>query len=115
MWYLEGRLTKDDVDSVQNVGLTSTLKSYLSHNEDESIALENAGCYPKSTRVLDIANDKFSVCIPLKMLMGFFEDYKKIILNMEQKLVLIRCSNDIDALIAVDDSEKPKIHIERIY
>ncbi|KAJ8914168.1 hypothetical protein NQ315_016247 [Exocentrus adspersus] len=144
MLYLEGRLTKDDgqpatklklinnafeflfrelryelngvlVDSIRNVGLTSTLKSYLSYNEDESIALENAGWYPRSTRVLDIANRKFSVCIPLKMLMGFFEDYKKIILNMKQELVLIRCSNDIDAVILEDDSEKPKIHIERIY
>ncbi|KAJ8915709.1 hypothetical protein NQ315_000643 [Exocentrus adspersus] len=103
------------IDSVRNVGLTSTLKNYLSYNEDESIGLENAGWYPRSTRVLDIVNNRFSACIPLKMLMSFFEDYKKIILNMKQELVLIRCSNDIDAVIAKDESEKPKVHIERTY
>ncbi|KAJ8914297.1 hypothetical protein NQ315_011282 [Exocentrus adspersus] len=108
MLYLEGKLTKDNdepatklklinnafaflfrelryelngvlVDSVRNVGLTSTLKSYLSYNADESIALENAGWYPRST-----------------------------------SLGYCKC-NDIDAVIAVDDSEKPKIHIEWIY
>lgn len=68
--YLEGSLTKDDgsaveklinnafsylfreirydmneivIDSVRNVGLTTTLKGYLSYNGRESIMLQNAG------------------------------------------------------------------------
>ncbi|KAJ8953494.1 hypothetical protein NQ318_023615 [Aromia moschata] len=145
MLYLEGKLTKEDgnpatklklinnafaflfreirfemngiiVDSNRNVGLTSTLKHYyLSFNEDECIKLDNAGWFPRDNRVLNIADNKFSVCIPLKMLMGFFEDYRKIILNMKQELVLIRSSDDIDSITSIDESEKPKIHIEKLY
>lgn len=73
--YIEGKLTKDDgapatvlkfinnaisflfreiryelngvtVDLSRNVGLTSTLKGYLSYNSNESVKLQNAGWFP---------------------------------------------------------------------
>jgi hypothetical protein len=142
MLYLEGNLTKDDgtpvsklkfinnafsylfreiryemngivIDSVRNVGLTSTLKGYLSFNESESVKLQNAGWFPKEGFIPD--TNKFNVCIPIKMLLGFFEDYRKIILNMKQELVLIRSSNDLDAVTSIDETEKPKITIEKLY
>ncbi|CAH2000674.1 unnamed protein product [Acanthoscelides obtectus] len=40
------------VDSVRNVGLTSTLKGYLSYNQNESTKLQNAGWYPKESHFL---------------------------------------------------------------
>ncbi|KAJ8926253.1 hypothetical protein NQ314_021374 [Rhamnusium bicolor] len=101
------------LDSIRNVGLTSTLKGYLSFNESESIKLQNVGWFPKDSTIP--VNNKFNVCVPLKMLMGFFEDYKKIILNMKQEFVLIRSSNDLDAVSSADDTEKPKINIDKIY
>lgn len=139
--YMEGTLTKDDgkpieklkfinnafnflfreiryelngvvIDSVRNVGLTSTLKGYLSYNESESVKLQNAGWFPKEDVVFDAG--KFSVCIPLNMVLGFFEDYKKIIINMKQELVLIRSNNDLDSVTA-EAEEKPKISIDKIY
>lgn len=142
MLYLEGNLTKDDgkpatklklinnalcflfrevryemngvvVDSIRNVGLTSTLKAYLSYNESESVKLQNAGWFPKISTVPN--GTKFNVCIPLKMLMGFFEDYRKIILNMRQELVLVRSSNDLDAVTASDETEKPMINIDKLF
>lgn len=64
------------IDSVWNVGLTSTLKGYLSYSESESLKLQNSGCYPKDTIKSD--SGKFNVYIPLNMIMAFFEDYKKI-------------------------------------
>ncbi|KAJ8976358.1 hypothetical protein NQ317_011599 [Molorchus minor] len=132
--YLEGSLTKEDhtpvtklkminnalsyifreiryemngivVDSTRNVGLTSTLKGYLSFNESESVKLQNAGWFPKDGTI----PNKFNVCLPLKMIT------KKIILNMKQELVLIRSSNDLDAVTSIDDTEKPKINIDKIY
>ena len=45
-----------------------------------------------------VVNDKFSGCIPLKHLFGFCEDYKKILLNCNQQLILNRASTDFDAL-----------------
>lgn len=101
------------LDSVRNVGVTSTLKGYLSFNESESTKLQNAGWFPKDSVIPD--TDTFDVCIPLKMLMGFFEDHKYIILNMKQELVLIRSSNDLDSVTSIDDSEKPKITIDKLY
>ncbi|KAJ8983454.1 hypothetical protein NQ317_013329 [Molorchus minor] len=49
------------VDSVRNVGLTSTLKNYLSYNENESVVLQNAGWFPKKIIPTDLKtnpNDK---------------------------------------------------------
>lgn len=102
------------IDSVRNVGLTSTLKAYLSYNSGESLKLQNAGWFPKEGIMSD--SNKFNVSIPLNLLMGFFEDYKKIILNMKQELVLIRNSNDVDAVTAKGDViDKPKVTIDKIY
>lgn len=113
------------IDSVRNVGLASTLKGYLSYNTNESLKLQNAGWFPdrkQDKRILVDDNGKFNVSIPLKMLLGFFEDYKKIIINMKQELVLIRASNDLDSVLFIDDSEPktaveetPKVSLDKIY
>lgn len=112
------------IDSVRNVGLTSTLKGYLSFNTNESLKLQNSGWFPdrgEADRILVDENGKFNVSIPLKLLMGFFEDYRKIILNMKQELVLIRASNDVDAVFFKDDTEPktttletPKVTFDKI-
>lgn len=142
--YIEGRLTKDDgskatkltfinngvsylfrevryeingitIDSIRNVGLTSTMKGYLSFNTNESIKLQNAGWFPKAGSSMTVTEKgAFNVCIPLKMLMGFFEDYRKIMMGMKQELVLIRASNDLDAVVCEDGSEIPKVSIDKL-
>lgn len=113
------------IDSVRNVGLTSTIKGLASFNINESLKLQNAGWFPERTiedRVLVDQNGKFNVSIPLKMIMGFFEDYRKIIMNMKQELVLIRASNDLDGVYFNDDLEEkinkvetPKVTFDKIY
>ena len=113
------------IDSVRNVGLTSTLKGLLSYNVNESLKLQNAGWFPdrdESDRILVDDDGKFNVSIPLKLLMGFFEDYKKIVMNMKQELVLIRASNDLDAVYFKDDIEPkilqvetPNVKLDKIY
>lgn len=115
------------IDSVRNVGLTSTMKGYLSLNPNDSIKLQNGGWFPKSNgrddlRIKTDQNGYFNVCVPLSHLMGFFEDYKKIIMNMKQELILIRSSDDLDAVIYIEDpankqttADTPKIELEKIY
>ncbi|XP_030757907.1 uncharacterized protein LOC115883660 [Sitophilus oryzae] len=113
------------IDALRNVGLASTLKGYLSSNTNESLKLQNAGWFPhrkEEDRILVDDNGKFSVSIPLKLLMGFFEDYKKIIINMKQELVLIRSNNDLDGVFFKDDVtppsttlETPKVTFDKIY
>ncbi|CAH2020587.1 unnamed protein product [Acanthoscelides obtectus] len=63
------------VDSVRNVGLTSTLKGYLSFNENESSRLQNAGWFPKDTFISE--SGKFNVCIPLSMWRGSLKTIEK--------------------------------------
>jgi hypothetical protein len=57
--------------------------------------------------------DKFFGCLPLKHLFGFCEDYKKIMLNCNQQLILNRSSTDLDALYVkevADNTVSTKIH-----
>lgn len=108
------------IDSVRNVGLVSTLFNYLSLNENESVCMQNAGWFPKqkeggTPKILADAQGNFNVCIPLGFLVGFFEDFRKIIINMRQELVLVRNSNDLDSITSTDDAEKPKITISKLF
>lgn len=105
------------IDSVRDVGTTSTLKGYISYNDGDSKKLQNAGWCPKSKPADKILIDKkgfFNVCVPLKMLMGFFEDYKKIILNAKQQLVLIRSNDDNNCVENKTANEKVKIEITKL-
>lgn len=141
--YIEGKLTKDDgnisntlklinngiaflfkeiryqlngvtIDSVRDVGLTSTIKGYLSYNKNECNKLKNAGWYPgEASQVVDAITGLFTVCIPLKFLMGFFEDYKKVVLNSKQELILVRDNSDKNATINTVD-ETPKIELTKL-
>lgn len=142
--YIEGKLTKDDgnvsntlklinngiaflfkeiryqlngvtIDSVRDVGLTSTIKGYLSYNKNQSKKLNNAGWFPsENSQIVNTTSGLFSVCIPMKFLMGFFEDYKKIILNSKQELILVRDNSDKNATINTAGGESPKIELTKL-
>ncbi|XP_050516367.1 uncharacterized protein LOC126891229 [Diabrotica virgifera virgifera] len=114
------------IDSVCDVGLVSSIKNYLSLNESQSLQLENSGWFPKRGRletnnevpkdsVLVDSNGNFNVCIPLRLLSGFFKDFRKIIMNLKMQLLLIRSNDDIDAVVSEDESERPKIDINKLY
>lgn len=49
------------------------------------------------------------------MVLGFFEDYRKIMLNMKQELVLIQSSSDLEAVMVVYETKKPRINNETSY
>ncbi|XP_030745125.1 uncharacterized protein LOC115874161 [Sitophilus oryzae] len=110
------------IDALRNVGLASTLKSYLSSNTNESLKLQNAGWFPhrkEEDRILVDDNGKFSVSIPLKLLMGFFKDYRKL---YHVAAALIRSNNDLDGVFFKDDVtppsttlETPKVTFDKIY
>lgn len=105
------------IDSVRDIGVTSTLKGYMSYNENESVKLQNGGWYPKSDtnqKIMTDENGNVSLCIPLKMYCGFFEDYNKIILNSQQELILIRSNDDTNAIINIEGDETAKITINKI-
>lgn len=105
------------VDRVRNPGMASVMKGYATYNMSQSRALQNAGWFPKEEKatVIDKTTGCFNVVIPLRMFLGFCEDFKKIVINLRQELVLIRGNNDNNALIFADATKTAKINIQKIY
>lgn len=86
-----------EIDRNRNVGITSTMKNYVSLTTERGKILKNAGW--------DMAhhgtcNDicMFNFCVPLNMLLGFCEDYKRVVINARHELILIRSRNDNNCL-----------------
>lgn len=93
-----------EIDRNKNVGHTSTLKNYISLNENDSKILFNAGWSPNNNIALD--RGVFNFCVPLKMLLGFAEDYKQVIVKAKHELILNRARNDDNAIVSAADEIK---------
>lgn len=110
-------LNSVEIDRCKRVGLTSIMKGWVSHKPQKEECLINSGW-------LDVAENKtytskgiFDVNIPLKMLFGFAEDYKKIIINCRHELVLTRAHSDDNAVLYQGDAaeaEDVKVKIDKI-
>ncbi|XP_071576339.1 uncharacterized protein [Temnothorax nylanderi] len=83
-----------EIDRCRNVGITNTLKNYVTVSSDRSVILRNAGWDPQNN-----ANEYFNFCVPLNLLLGFCEDYKRVLINAPHELILIRSRNDNDSLV----------------
>lgn len=105
------------VDRVRNVGITATMKAYVSYNSNQSIRLENAGWSPTKDEISALidASGNFMIYVPAEMLMGVFEDFKKILINVRQELVIVRSSHDVNAVINSDATEKLKVNLTKVY
>lgn len=84
------------IDKTRNVGITSTMKGLLSITESETKGLSN-GCWLGVNKTSGAVTD-FTYSVPLKLLMGFFENYSKILVNNKQELILLRSSTDANAV-----------------
>ncbi|XP_044740094.1 uncharacterized protein LOC123301420 [Chrysoperla carnea] len=71
-----------EIDRIRNVGISSTLKNYISLNENESKMLLNAAWCPENNIDISTGNFNFS----------------------KHELILIRARNDNDAIISATDS-----------
>ncbi|XP_011883951.1 PREDICTED: uncharacterized protein LOC105571089 [Vollenhovia emeryi] len=97
-----------EIDRARNVGITSTLKTYVSSSFDKMMSLKNAGW--------DIVNNgtgDFNFCVPLSMLLGFCEDYQRVVINARHELILIRSRNDNNCLFG-NAAVEPKLEIFKI-
>lgn len=111
-----------EIDKCKNVGLTSAMKGYASFLSNSDKYLENAGWIPvNETGKITDNNGNFDVAIPLSMILGFAEDYHKIVINVKHELILTRSRSDLNAVlqtaVTVDQRqtyENFKIDISRI-
>jgi len=58
--------------------------------------MRNVGFIPfeYNTKSLMIPDGYFNYCMPLSMLLGFYENYKCVAINARHELILIRACND---------------------
>lgn len=88
-----------EIDRTKNVGITSTIKNLLSIKSGETGNLENACWFgPGKTK----ETTSFSYSVPLRLLMGYAEDYRRIVVNVKQELILLRAATDTNALISME-------------
>lgn len=80
------------IDICKNVGVTSTLKGYVSFTPKDLDRLEISSWKKESNK--DASAGYVNFCIPLKHIFGFAEDYRNIIMNAKHELILLRSSSD---------------------
>ncbi|XP_029674264.1 uncharacterized protein LOC115242261 [Formica exsecta] len=100
-----------EIDRSRNVGITSTIKNYASLSVEKSKILKNAG-WDLSAATHSSIND-FNFCVPLSVLLGFCEDYKRVVINARHELILIRARNDNNCIIS-RETQEPKIVLLKI-
>lgn len=99
-----------EIDRIKNVGITTTLKSYVSLSEGQSKAAAIWGWNVNG----DKDNDGvFSVLIPLKNVLGFAEDYNKIVINSKHELILNRSNTNLNSVL-LGSNETVQIHVEKV-
>lgn len=105
-----------EIDRCTKPGISSTMKAYVSYNESDSKLMEMAGWCPFKSDQPTVSLNKFNACIPLKFLLGFAEDYKQIIMNASQEIVLNRSKTDDNCYknTQADGTKKASIEIEKI-
>ncbi|XP_070152041.1 uncharacterized protein [Polyergus mexicanus] len=100
-----------EIDRSRNVGITSTIKNYVSLSVEKGKILKNAG-WDLSAATHSSIND-FNFCVPLSVLLGFCEDYKHVVINARHELILIRARNDNNCIIS-RETQEPKIVLLKI-
>ena len=98
-------------DASRNAGLVSTMITYLTSDDAEAKHLAVSGW---GEPIID-SDGNFEAIIPLNRILGLFMDFRRIILNTKQELVLIRARNDADMLEDGAATDKIKIHLNKVF
>ncbi|XP_039303450.1 uncharacterized protein LOC120359324 [Solenopsis invicta] len=99
-----------EIDRNRNVGITSTLKNYVSLTFDKGMIMQNAGWDMSST----LWENYFNFCVPLNLLLGFCEDYKRMVVNARHELILIRARNDNNSIVGTNRTTEPEIELFKV-
>lgn len=100
-----------EIDKVKNAGTTSTIKSLISMNESEAKTSKAWGWDINGTKE---QSGNFAVSIPLNKILGFAEDFDKIIINCKHELILLRSNTNLNAVKLDSDEVLDEIIIDKI-
>lgn len=95
-----------EIDRTKNVGMASNIKRFSANAKPQSSILMSTHSGAA------LVDKKYSVVIPLNQLMGFADDYRKIILNAKHELILTRNRKNIFSYQA--QSEAFNISVEKV-
>ncbi len=89
-----------EIDRCKNVGLSTLMKNWVTLHPNKSTIMRNAGWFGLFEEH-GLVNDQgdFDVFIPLSMILGFAEDYKKIMVNVKLEFILTRSRDDLNAIL----------------
>ncbi|XP_060845417.1 uncharacterized protein LOC132925585 [Rhopalosiphum padi] len=91
-------INSTEVQRVKKPGITSAMKGYCSYSPADANILQNAAWDITDHNANFVKDGSFSGCIPLKHVFGFCEDYKRILVNCSQQLILNRSMSDLSSL-----------------
>lgn len=99
-----------EIDRCRNPGIATTLKNYVTLSAERSDRLASASwLIGGGTLGLNL----FNYCVPLNMLFGFCEDYKRVVINSRHELILIRSRSDVNGIHG-DNLLKPKVELYKV-
>ena len=78
------------IDEIRNPGVTVSMKSAVSETYAETAQLSEMG----TSQMTVVKNYMIYLCVPMKKLMGIFEDFDKIIIFSPMQLVFVRSRSD---------------------
>lgn len=93
------QLNNFEIDQSKYPGITSIMKGYISLSPHELTHLKIAGWNMGSDQNAREGYQNF--CIPLKMIFGYAEDYKNILINSQHELILTRSRTDHKCSLAI--------------
>jgi len=99
-------LAGQQISKSRLIGLTSTIKAILVKNMFDKNTYHLAGFDRAGYTLKD---NKFTFCVPLKLVLPFFEDFQRIILNLKQELVLLRSPTDLNC---IESTEATNVNIK---
>lgn len=97
-----------EIDRCKNAGITGLMKGYASLSPSDVCAATTSGFLAASVETA--VPGVFEYRVPLKLLLGFAEDYKRIIMHAKQELILVRNRNDINCFVGANDNLKIDIN-----
>ncbi|XP_050548338.1 uncharacterized protein LOC126909976, partial [Daktulosphaira vitifoliae] len=104
-------INNQTIDKTKNVGVTTTMKGYCSFTPNDIVRLQPAGWKNENKLYKDedfMDDNEFVAQCPLYMCMGFFERYRRALVNCNQTLILIRSGTDSSAIMLVPPTEAQK-------
>ena len=121
-----------EIESLNHPGVATTMLGSLKYSDDFSKGPGLMQCWTIDTTTTTTAantgftirqayviqkpnpNGTFSFAVPLEHILGFCEDYDKVVYGVRHTLTLVRATDDNDAIFRAADADAGKVKLSKI-